>query len=339
VAAPGTLFVVGAGGIGCAVGYALRAAGRPVTFVDADAEKVACGRANGVRVDSQPSLPADFISFENWSPGAGDAVVLCTKCYNNAAVLARLPAGVRLIPIQNGFDPAVAAHGEALEGIASFVSECYPHRTHTRMTRAGRLHLGHRLASVVADGQTLDTARRLAGEVGLGASPAWERLRIRVEVVPDILPYKYTKLMYNAAISPLAAAAGLDNGRLLAHRPARRIFFALLRENYTILRDAGVPLGKVGPFHPHTVHRILRRSLVANLLAWAFYPGLRGTYCSMSRDLPAGITEIEYYNGHLIELAGGRPSPLNRRVCELIRRMERERMPPGLERLAGLLSD
>jgi 2-dehydropantoate 2-reductase len=333
----GTLFVVGAGGIGCAVGYALRAAGRPVSFVDADQDKVAWGRANGVRVGGEPALAADFVRFEDWSPRTGDTVFLCTKCYDNGAVLARLPAGVRLIPIQNGFDPAVAAYGEALEGIASFVSECHPQRTHTRITRAGRLHLGHRLGSGPSDGQTLETARRLVDEFGLAASSAPGRLGIRLEVVPDILPYKYTKLMYNAAISPLAAAAGLDNGRLLSHRPARRLFFALLRENYAILRDAGVPLGKVGPFHPRTVHRILRRSLVANLLAWAFYPGLRGTYCSMSGDLPAGRTEIDYYNGHLIALAAGRPCPLNRRVYALVRRMERERIPPGPERLGELL--
>jgi 2-dehydropantoate 2-reductase len=35
-----TLTVVGAGGIGCAVGYFIRAAGTRVTFVDADAAKV-----------------------------------------------------------------------------------------------------------------------------------------------------------------------------------------------------------------------------------------------------------------------------------------------------------
>jgi 2-dehydropantoate 2-reductase len=160
-----------------------------------------------------------------------------------------------------------------------------------------------------------------------------------VEVVPDILPYKYTKLMYNAAISPLAAAAGLDNGQLLSQRPARRLFFALLQENYAILCDAGVPLGKVGLFHPHTVHRILRRSALANLLAWAFYPSLRRSYCSMSGDLPAGQTEIDYYNRHLIDLAGDRPCPLNRRVYRLIKRMEAERLPPGLERLDELLHD
>jgi 2-dehydropantoate 2-reductase len=162
--------------------------------------------------------------------------------------------------------------------------------------------------------------------------------RFRVVVVPDVLPYKYTKLMYNAAISPLAAAAGLDNGDLLGVPAARRLFFDLLRENYAILRGAGVPLGKVGPLHPDTVAWVLRRPFVARALAWAFYPGLRGTYCSMSADLPRGRTEIDYYTGHLLARAGATPCPLNRRVYELVKRMERERIAPHRGVLDSLLA-
>ena len=154
--------------------------------------------------------------------------------------------------------------------------------------------------------------------------------RIRIEMVENILPYKYTKLMYNAAISPLTSVAGIDNGQLLRHPWARSLFFALLRENHAILERADIALGKVGPFHPGTVAAILRRSWFAHALAWAFYPSLRGTYCSMSGDLPAGRTEIDYYNGHLLELAGDAPCPLNRRVYALVKRMERQRLAPHL---------
>src|SRR5262249_31312873 len=116
--------IVGAGGIGCAVGYALAAAGVPVTLVDADTEKVAWGREHGVRVDRLPAQSARFETFEEWTPDPNAPVILCTKCYDNDAVLARLPVSVPLIPIQNGFDPALEARGAALEGIASFISEC-----------------------------------------------------------------------------------------------------------------------------------------------------------------------------------------------------------------------
>jgi 2-dehydropantoate 2-reductase len=153
----------------------------------------------------------------------------------------------------------------------------------------------------------------------------------------DILPYKYTKLMYNAAISPLASIAGLDNGGLLFVPTARRLFFELLKENYQILAGAGIELGKIGPFHPCTVDRILNRRILANALAGVFYPSLRGTYCSMSGDLPKGRTEIDNYNGRLIALAGNRPCPLNRRVYDVVKEMEVTRTPPGLQLLNRLL--
>jgi 2-dehydropantoate 2-reductase len=317
--------VVGAGGIGCAVGYALCASRLPVLFVDADPAKIAWGRRYGVAVDALPPLPAAFVSFDDWRPPADAVILLCTKCYDNAAVLERIPSSATLIPIQNGFDPLLLARGHALEGIASFVSECLPHRTHTRITRAGRLHFGYRSSVIGHRPQvplctsTLIRARNIVGR------------RIRVEMVDDILPYKYTKLMYNAAISPLASAAGIDNGQLLGLPRARALFFDLLRENDAILKGAGVSLGKVGPFHPSTVAAILRRPWLAHSLAWAFYPSLRGTYCSMSGDLPTGRTEIDYYNGHLLELPGETPCPINLRIYDLIKRMEREQLKPHLD--------
>jgi 2-dehydropantoate 2-reductase len=323
--------IVGAGGIGCAVGYSLCNSGLSVLFVDTDAAKIDWGRRQGVAVDDLPPHPADFIAFDDWQPPADAVIFLCTKCYDNAAVLERIPASATLIPIQNGFDPLLHACGHALEGIASFVSECLPHRTHTRITRAGRLHFGYRLSAmksslrrdVERSANMLCSASRLIG-------------RIRVEMVEDVRPYKYTKLMYNAAISPLASAAGIDNGQLLHLPHLRALFFDLLRENYAILKRAGIALGKVGPFHPSTVAAILRRPWLAHSLAWAFYPSLRGTYCSMSGDLPRGRTEIDYYNGHLLELAGDAPCPLNRRVYDLIKRMEHGRLAPHLERLEEL---
>jgi 2-dehydropantoate 2-reductase len=273
-----------------------------------------------VAVDARPPLPASFVAFDDWQPEAGATVVLCTKCYDNAAVLGRLSAGFHLLPIQNGFDGELRPGPDDVEGIASFVSECYPGRSHTRITRRGALHLGTRQGAS-------STARQRLGQ--------WHHLLrcgpFQVRLVEDILPFKYTKLMYNAAISPLAAAAGLDNGQLLSVPRARQLFFALLRENYDILAGAGIRLAKIGLFHPHTVQRILRHRRIANLLAFFFYPSLRGSYCSMSGDLPRGRTEIGYYNRHLIAVAGQRPCPLNRRVCALVERMQRERLTPGVK--------
>ncbi len=169
----------------------------------------------------------------------------CTKCFDNEQVLTRLARGVSLIPVQNGFDPLLAAYGHEFEGIASFVSECEADRPRTRITRPGELHLG----------------RRSADSIRLARPEMFDQLALsrlfRVVEVPAIDPFKYAKLMYSAAISPLAATAGIDNGSILSIPAARRLFFALLNENYRILSEAGMPLEKIGPFRPATVAWIL----------------------------------------------------------------------------------
>src|SRR5262249_11006969 len=269
----------------------------------------------------RPALPAKFVHFNDWSPPDDSLIILCTKCYDNADVLRRLPSSVTLIPIQNGFDPALAKPG-GLEGIASFISECYPGCAHTRITRRGRLHFGYRNSPFGKRSELPEPIRVLAESCRRHADG------FQVELVPDILPYKYTKLMYNAAISPIASAAGLDNGGLLSNKKGRRLFFDFLLEKYTILRASCIRLGKMGPLHPDTVHRILRRRYIANAFAWAFYPTLRQTYCSMSGDLPRGRTEIDYYNQHLIDIAGSRPCPLNRRMVQVVHAMQAARTSP-----------
>lgn len=315
------IHIVGAGGIGCAVGYALQSVGTSVLFVEANSSKIECGRHYGIRVDHHPSIACEFVSFSDWSPPADAIVLLCTKCYDNAEVLRKLTPGVRLVPIQNGFDPQLDALTHEAEGISSFVSECAFDKPHTRISRQGALHIGSRNGSAVKWlSQLIEPLRRS----GL----------FRVIQVSDIRPIKYTKLMYNAAISPLAAAAGLDNGSLLRIPQARRLFFELLRENYGILSHAGKPLGKVGPFHPDTVMKILNRRWLARSLSWAFYPGLRGTYCSMSGDIQKGRTEIANYNERLIDWAGDFPCPLNRRVLDVIRNLESLKIIPSIEVLA-----
>jgi 2-dehydropantoate 2-reductase len=316
--------IVGAGGIGCAVGHALARCGVQVTFVETSAARIAHGRRRGVAVDRLPPVRADFVPFVEWQPPRDGVVLLCTKAYDNGPVLERRRPGVALVPIQNGFDAALMREPH-VEGIASFVSECPAGTTHTQITRGGRLHLG---VAGRADRRLDGLARRLAA--ALRGAP------FRVTRVDDVLPYKHTKLMYNAAISPLAAAAGLDNGELLRRPPLRVLFFALLRENHAILEHAGIELGKVGPFRPRTVARILARPWLARALAWLFYPGLRGTYCSMAGDLPHGPTEIDTYNGYLVGRAGDFPCPLNRAVLALIGRIVAARTPPRPALLDGL---
>ncbi len=304
--------IIGAGGIGCAVGYSLQVAGLQVVFIEVNEHKIAAGRRGALQVDGLPPVKSEFVHFNDWHPIPDSWVILCTKCYDNASVLERLTVPVKLLPIQNGFDPNLDVFGHEFEGIASFVAQADSSSPTARITRPGDLHLGRK-----SPGLATNTDFNL-----LAARLAKSRL-FRTRVVTEIEPFKYAKLMYNSAISPLAAASGIDNGQLLSVPSARRLFFALIQENHRILTAADIVLGKVGPFHPNTVAWILRRKWLAALMAKAFEPSLRGTYCSMAGEIQKGRTEIDNYNGHLLHLAEktGTPAPLNRAVYDLVTKM------------------
>ncbi len=314
-----TIHILGAGGIGAVLAWGLVREGYSVVLVEAHPNKVAEGQKKGVTVAGLGTQPVPFMAFDDWTPPDGGFVLLCTKTYDNPAVLARLSENTFLVPVQNGFDPELERRNHAGEGIASFVSECERDRPVTRITRPGSLHIGGR-RSITAD----ERAELASLATALGKSKLFP-----VELVEDVRPYKATKLMYNAAISPLAAAAGVDNGELLTDALAKKLFFGVLLENYAILKHANIDLARIGPFHPDVVSVILRTPGLPAFMALFFRPSLRGTYCSMAPDIPIGRTEIEAYNGHLIRLAGNDfPCPLNRAAFNLVEKMTREGLQP-----------
>lgn len=312
------IHILGAGGIGAVLAWGLAHEGYSVILVDAHPGKVAEGRKDGVTVVGLGTQPVPFLPFDEWTPPDEGFVLLCTKTYDNPAILARLSDDTFLVPVQNGFDPELERRNHAGEGIASFVSECERDRPVTRITRPGSLHIGGRRSI------TTEECAELAS-----LATALEKAKLfPVEFVEDVRPYKATKLMYNAAISPLAAAAGVDNGELLTDGLAKKLFFGMLRENYAILKHAKTPLARIGPFHPDTVSLILSVPGLAHFMAMFFRPSLRGTYCSMAPDIPIGRTEIEAYNGHLIRLAGEFPCPLNHAAFDLVEKVTREGLQP-----------
>ena len=318
--------VIGAGGIGVALGWALARADWEVTMVEANPRKLAAGRRDGLAVNGTAERRVTFCDFADWTPPADGLVLLCTKTYDNPAALARVHARLWLVPVQNGFDPVLDASDHPCEGIASFVSQCERDRPATRVTRPGALYLGGR--------RRLDNDERGVLE---GLADGLRRGGCKpVQVVDRIGPYKSAKLMYNAAISPLAASAGMDNGQLLGDPVAQHLFFALLKENYAILHRRGVRLARVGPLPPWLVNRILRLPGLAQALAHLFRPGLEGTYCSMAPDMGTGRTEIAAYNGHLKRLADGGACPVNTAVLDLMNRMQEENLPPSRARLYEL---
>ena len=321
-----SVIVIGTGGVGVVLGGALAKGGWGVTMVDVNEAKLEAGRRDGIEVNGIRQKNLSFTSFAQWTQPDDAVLLLCTKTYDNLDVLTRISRRHLLVPVQNGFDPVLNGSSHPFEGIAAFVSKCEPARPSATITRKGTLYLGGRRPLTSREQEVLESLA-----TGLRAG-GWKRVRI----VDSIVAYKSAKLLYNAAISPLAAAAGMDNEALLADSVAQRLFFALLRENYSILRLSGARLARIGPFHPAVVDRILSVPILPQILALLFRPGLRGTYCSMTADMGTGRTEIAAYNGHLKALARDMACPINTAVLELMDKMIDGKRSPSREILSEL---
>lgn len=305
--------VIGAGGIGLAIATSLYKAGKKVLLIENDPEKIAFCKSHGAIIDNQ-SFPINIEAFENWAPCPDVVNILCVKCYNNNEILKKTTAQTFLLPIQNGFDELLTSRPLIGEGIASFISECAPKKTLANITRSGKLHLGP--TQPWANMPFLFELKTLLVQGGI------DSLLVRWS-----LPYKNTKLMYNAAISPLTSAGGLENSALLKPGKLRNLFFQFLLENHAILTASNQPLGTIGPFHPDKVAWLLNHKWLGESMAPFFRPSLKKTYCSMFHDVIGGATEIENYNGYLSRLAkiSKSPSPLNDIALKVIKQMASER--------------
>lgn len=319
-----SIHIIGAGGIGVAMGYALANSGLKITMVEQNTNKVDSGNKEGLQVEGHPTIKnISFIAFDEWQQPDNTITMLCTKTFNNAEVLERIYNKHLIIPVQNGYDELLDQQEHFGEAIASYVSECERDRPYTRITREGELHIGLRQ-------QTSNENKAIVAELAasLKGNPLFEVL-----LVDDVLPYKRTKLMYNSAISPLAASAGVDNATLLSDKLVKKYFFKLILENYSILKNAKFELAKIGPFHPDTVSKILRIPGLPEIMSHSFKPSLRGTYCSMAPDMGTPQTEIEAYNGYLTKLAGDLPCPYNRAAVHMVRTITKERLQPDYQHL------
>ena len=82
--------VLGAGGIGVALAWTLEGAGCEVNVIDADTRKVEWGRREGLTVEGRETRHPRFTAFSEWKPADDRLILLCTKTYDNPAVLQRL---------------------------------------------------------------------------------------------------------------------------------------------------------------------------------------------------------------------------------------------------------
>lgn len=327
-----TYWLVGAGGIGCAIGGRL-ARSLDVVFVDSWREHVDAINRNGVRVDYpneslEIRVRAFHVSELDRITSTPEAVLLAVKSYQTAdtcdALLPHLMADTPVVSLQNCINEEV---------IANKVGE---HRT------IGAICLFD--GALIGPGHAMQT--RTGGRLVIGELNGTETSRIqslheslnssmRVDITPNIWGELWSKLTCNTMINAVAATTGLGVGELVLNPIARRLCVRLGAEAIRVALKQQIQLVKAD-LYGHDPEDFLQDPRTDTFAAveqsfknaYEQHPQLRA---SMLQDVTKGRrTEIEYMNGHVAKKGEelGVATPLNREMVRLVKEVEDGRRQP-----------
>ncbi|WP_129841319.1 2-dehydropantoate 2-reductase [Streptomyces sp. RFCAC02] len=315
--------VIGAGAVGGAIGGRLHESGRDVVLVARGAHGAAL-REHGLRLhtpDGTRTLRIPVASGpDEAGPRPGDVLLLTVKTQDTDAALAAwapAAADLPLLCVQNG----VANEDLALRRFARVYGVCVwlPAQfvepgvvTAPCAPLTGMLHIGRH-----PGGEPDDTARAIAADL--------EGAHFLAPVVPDVLRWKYAKLLSNLGNAVQAVCGTGDPGAAELLRRARA-------EGEAVLTAAGIP------YAGEAEQAALRGDRMDMRPVPGADVGGGSTWQSLRRG--TGSVEADWLNGEIVLIGRrhGVPAPVNEALRRAVNTFAREGRAPGSGSAAELLA-
>lgn len=296
------ILVFGAGAMGSLIG-GLLSVHNDVVLVGRQ-DHIDAIRKHGLRISGKTvRLVHPRVATHITSSLHPDLVLLSTKAYDTAEAMAPLRRFARssvFLTLQNGLDNPDIIARTAERVIAGTVSHGVTLLGPGEIRHAG---IGETIIGPWKGVTQADVVRvrDLIDEAGL-----------RTKVTDDVRSELWGKVIVNAAINPLAALAGVPNGRLVQDRNLARLLDDVGREALAVAHTAGA---RLDPDDVLRRTRHIARRTAANR-------------SSMLQDLDVGrLTEVDSISGALAALGekDGIPMPATRRAVDRVHRREAER--------------
>lgn len=260
-------------------------------------------RAHGLRITGKTARIARPRTATRLPEGARPAlVIIATKAYDTAAAMRRLSAFARssvFLTLQNGLDNP--------DAIARTASRVIAGTTAHGVTLIGPGEIRH---AGVGD-TTIGPWKGVSADEVVRVRDVFEEAGVRTRISEDIRRELWSKLIVNASINPLAALAGVTNGRLVQDKGLSGVLDAVTRETAAVARAVGIRID--------AEEMVRRTRLVARRTA--------ANRSSMLQDLDRHRrTEIEAISGAVLRAAErtGVAAPLNAALRALVAARERE---------------
>ena len=330
--------VVGAGAIGCRMAAHLAQAGVACTLFDTWPEHVAALQAHGLTLEHdgrRETWPVRAFSVAAPPQELFDVVLLAVRSDATAAMLPLVgqllaPDGIA-VSCQNGLNEDAMAQALGAE-----------------RTLGCSLVFGARLTApahvVVLPGP--DTLK--VGELDGRDTPRLRHLAALLEtcgtttVTPNLLGYRWMKLVLNSIGNPLLLLSGETAASLHAKADARRLMIALAGE---VLRTAAASGARAEPVlevaAPTWCAPGARDDPRLHQALLAHGNSLGPRRLSMVADFEArGRTEVDHINGYVVAKARtlAVATPLNEAVVRRVKRLEAGTLQPGPLAMQPLLA-
>jgi 2-dehydropantoate 2-reductase len=304
--------IAGTGALGSVFGGLLQLTGQSVDFLGRG-KHFDQARTQGLTIDGIWGEfrvgPIKALLPEPQSGKHYDVILLCVNSFATRdtcrQLQGRLAPGGLIVSVQNGLGN--------LEIIAQDFGE-----THTvgarvifgaRITRPGLATVTVYAAPVLLGALN----PQLPGDKLTRVATDLNRAGIPTEVVAEIIPHLWDKVLYNCALNPLGAILGAPYGALGDDPETRELMRLIIEEIYAVAGAKGIKL-----HHPDAAGYF--RHFLENLV-----PPTAAHWPSMWQDLQAGRrTEIEALNGAICRYGRelGLATPHNETLSRLIRFME-----------------
>ena len=350
------IVVFGCGGIGGIVAARLAAAGRHVVVVTGNAQITDAVSARGLKAtlpDGEVSYRVDVVTAPSGAAARGRYDIALLAVPPNRLVQAATDAlglladdGV-IVPLANGLpeelisERVVGAAPRVIGGIVGFGGSALSPGV-IEQTSDGGFTIGR------LDGVIDEPVRRVGALLGRISDDAEGP---SIVLTPNLRGARWSKLAINCAISSLGTIGGDRLGALMRHRFVRRLCLEVMTEATQAALRLGVRLEKLSGmidlewFALDADERLaagspgLLAKHTALLAVGARYRRLRSSMLSgIERGREPPVDEL---NGEVVRRAESLclPVPVNAAVVDMVKRIGRGDVQPGMPTLETLFAD
>ncbi len=326
--------IYGAGSLGTILGAYMTAKGEDIDLINRNKAHVEALRENGATITGTVSFNQKVkVLFPEEMEGLYDIIFLMTKQQANAEVVTRLkdflaPDGV-IVTLQNGLPEP---------GIAEIVGE---ERVLGCTVAWGATMTSPGVSELTSSPDSLTFSLGAVTEKKVPHMDEVKRLLELmgpVEVDPNFIGTRWSKLLINASFSGMSAVLGCTFGEAAADRRSRKVVQQLIKECIDVCAAGGI---RIEPVQGKDIVKLLDyhgpvKKAISNFIIPIAIRKHARLKASMLQDIEKGKkTEVDAINGAVCAFGRkvGCPTPANDTVTDIIHRIEKGELTPSYDNL------